>query len=104
MAKDFIMIESDAFRAIMNKIDKIDNFIREREEAEKKRIQKEIKLYTSEEVIKIFRISKQTLWRMRDRGDIEYSKHGNTCLYTQKEIDRILNQKIIRYRRKNIQD
>lgn len=103
MDKDFIMIESDAFRSIMNKIDRIENFIIAREEAETKRKQKENKLLTSEEVIKIFRISKQTLWRMRDRGDIEYSKHGNTCLYTEKEIDRILSQKIIRHRRKSSQ-
>lgn len=99
MEKDFIIIESDAFKSIMNKIDRIENFIIAHEEAEIKRKQKEIKLFTSEEVIKIFRISKQALWRMRDRGDIEYSKHGNTCLYTQKEIDRILNLKIIRHRR-----
>lgn len=96
---NLITIESEAFRAIMNKMDRIDDFIVKREKEEEERKSKKIQIMTGEEVIRMLNISKQTLWRMRDRGDIAYVRHGNICLYTQEEVEKVINRKIIRRRR-----
>lgn len=100
MEQNFITIQSDAFRAIMMKLDQIESYIINREKEDLKRRKANSKLLTGEEVIKILHISKQTLWRMRTRGDIAFIKPSNICLYTEEEIERIVNNQIIRYRRK----
>lgn len=100
MENNFITIQSNAFRAIMMKLDKIESYIIDREKEDLKREKSKTKLFTGEETIKILCISKQTLWRMRKRGDIAYIKPANACLYTQEEINRIIDNKIIRYRKK----
>lgn len=100
MEQNFITIQSDAFRAIMMKLEQIESYIINREKEDLKRRKANSKLLTGEEVIKMLRISKQTLWRMRTRGDIAFIKPGNICLYTEEEIERIVNSHIIRHRRK----
>lgn len=100
MEQNFITIQSDAFRAIMMKLEQIESYVINREKEDIKRRKANSRLLTGEDVIKMLRISKQTLWRMRKRGDIAYIRPGNICLYTQEEIERIVNNQIIRYRRK----
>ena len=96
MEQNFIAMQRDAFRAIMLKIDQLEDYIirREKDEDRRKRVKK--KLLIGKEVIKILRISKQTLWRMRTRGEIVFIKRGNVCLYTQEEIEKVINNKIIK--------
>jgi len=99
MAENFMMIESAAFKTIMDKIDRIEKFILEVWEENKKGKTGPVRLLTGKEVTSILRISKQTLWRMRDRGDIQFIKQGNICLYTQKEVESVMERKLIRRRR-----
>jgi|GEM_PF-1281338 len=99
MEQDFITIESAAFKAIMNKLDRIEKFILEVHEENKKHRAGPAKLLTGKEAADILRVSKQTLWRMRDRGDIQYIKKGNVCLYAPKELENVLATKVIRRRK-----
>ena len=97
--ENLITIESEAFRVIMNKLDRIEDFIIKQEKEEEVRKNKKIEILRGEEVIQILKISKQTLWRMRERGDIAYVKHGNICLYTREEVENVLSRKTIRRRK-----
>lgn len=99
MEEDFILIESCAFKAIMNKIDRIDSFILDIQKENEAKKKTTGKLITGKEVIELMRISKQTLWRMRERGDINYIKQGNICLYSEQEVKDILENKVIRRRK-----
>lgn len=80
----------------MLKIDQLEDYIIRREKDEERRKSVKKKLLIGKEVIKILRISKQTLWRMRTRGEIAFIKRGNVCLYTQEEIEKVINNKTIK--------
>ncbi|MBF0650813.1 helix-turn-helix domain-containing protein [Dysgonomonas sp. GY75] len=99
MEQVFITIESNAFKTIMNKLDRIENFIQSSIKEIEAGKNEANKLLTGKQVTQMLHISKQTLWRMRDRGDIPYIKQGNICLYALSEVQDILNNKVIRRRR-----
>lgn len=99
MENNFRTIQNDAYRAIMMKLDQIESYIIDREKEDLKRRKTNIRLLTGEEVIKILCISKQTLWRMRKRGDTTFIKFANVCRYTQEEINRVVDNQITRYRK-----
>ncbi len=51
-----------------------------------------IKIYTSEEVRDILKISKRTLQSWRDKGYIKFSQINGKILYTQIDIENFLER------------
>jgi len=87
---EVIAIESKAFQEIMGKIDQIDKYV-------KSVLQPNIDdiWVDSFEVCSILKISQKTLQRLRDNGEISYSKITRRTYYSLGEIKRLLQEKRI---------
>lgn len=53
--------------------------------------QKPSRQYNRDEVCKLLHISKPTLWRMENKGEIKSIKVGRRVLYDESEIKRLLD-------------
>ena len=53
--------------------------------------------YTSREVSEMTGIGKSVIDRMRQNGEISYSKVGQSIVFTQKDIDELLELTRVRY-------
>ena len=52
----------------------------------------ELKLYTTEEVAKIFRVSTRTIQNWRDKGQIEFHQINHVILYSKNDVDELLKK------------
>ena len=101
---EIMTIESNAYRLLVEKIEKITAYVEEsrnREETERKRKEEaespvtkgrkaDPKWMTHKEVCEALDISHRTLQRYRDSGRIQFSKIGRNCLYRVSDIERAL--------------
>ncbi len=52
----------------------------------------ECKLYTTDEVAEIFRVSTRTIQNWRDKGHLDYVQQNHVILYSQEDIDEFLRK------------
>lgn len=91
---EVIIMKLGSFRAFMDKIEAIEEHIRQGKTEPKKPPLQEIWL-DNEAVCAYLKISKRTLQRYRSNGVIAYSLIGKKTYYTISEIKRLLEEKRI---------
>lgn len=91
---EVITLESRAYRDLVEKIDKISDFVVKCESGIRPQGSEEIWL-DSQEVSNLLRISTRTLQRLRKENLISYSILRGRCLYKLSEIERMLNERLI---------
>lgn len=87
-----ISIESEAYKKLLQKIDKIHSFV-QRQEKENAIIQQsdpsEVWL-SDQDAATILRVSRRTMQRLRSNGEITYSIRGGRVWYMFAEVKRLL--------------
>lgn len=91
---EVITLESRAYKDLVEKIDKISDFVVKCESGIRPQGSEEIWL-DSQEVSNLLRISTRTLQRLRKENLISYSILRGRCLYKFSEIERMLNERLI---------
>ena len=89
---DVIVMESEAYRALMDRITAIEKYICEKQSQQSN--QDEVWL-DKETVCAYLKISKRTLQRYRSNRAISYSMVGKKSYYAVSEIKRLLEEKHI---------
>ncbi len=92
--KEAIILDSESFKRLEEKIDSIANFIQEKRESENTNLDEE--WVDSYEVCTFLRISERTLQRLRTNGVITYSVISGKTYYTIAEIKRILRERLVK--------
>jgi hypothetical protein len=91
---EVITIESQAYKELVSKINTIAKFVIEHQAKDD---EKEIEAWVdSYEVCTFLKISSRTLQRLRSSGTVNYSLIRGKTFYKISEIQRLLNEKIIR--------
>ena len=91
---EVITMESRVYKDLIDKIDKISDFVVKCEAGIKPQSNEEIWL-DSQEVANMLRISTRTLQRLRAENLISYAVLRGRCLYKLSEIERGLNERLI---------
>ncbi|NEW83490.1 MAG: helix-turn-helix domain-containing protein [Mariniphaga sp.] len=91
---EVITMESQVYKDLFDKIDKISAFVVKCEAGIKPQSNDEIWL-DSQEVANLLRISTRTLQRLRSENLISYAILRGRCLYKLSEIERGLNERLI---------
>ena len=99
---DVIMMESKAYRELVDKINFIANYIAENQEENKVNLDEE--WVDSYEVCTFLNISQRTLQRLRTKKSIAYSVISGKTYYTIAEIKRVLNERLIRTNEEELQN
>ncbi len=102
MIMEVITIDSEAYKDLVKKIDRIAEFVEKYMEADQKTKQ-EIWL-DSFEVARLLKISTKTLQRLRKDKLISYTILRGKCLYKLSEIERGLNERIIKADPRSLND
>ncbi len=102
MIMEVITIDSEAYKDLVKKIDRIAVFVEKHMEAGQKTKQ-EIWL-DSFEVARLLKISTKTLQRLRKDKLISYTILRGKCLYKLSEIERGLNERIIKADPRSLND
>ncbi|PXV60916.1 helix-turn-helix protein [Dysgonomonas alginatilytica] len=92
---EVITIDSEAFKKLVAKIDQIASFVVKAEQSKGKDSDNDIWM-DSNEVAELLRISTRTLQRLRKENIISYSMLRGRCLYRLSEIERCLDERIIK--------
>ncbi len=92
-----ITIESEAYKRLVRKIDKIYSDIKKqaKENATPQPDPSEVWISDQEAAI-ILQVSKRTMQRLRSNGEITYSIRGGKTWYTLAEVKRLLPGRVIR--------
>lgn len=92
-----ITIESEAYKRLVRKIDKIYSDIKKqaKENATPQPDPSEVWISDQEAAI-ILQVSKRTMQRLRSNGEIIYSIRGGKTWYTLAEVKRLLPGRVIR--------
>lgn len=99
---EVITIDSEAYKDLVKKIDRIAEFVEKYMEADQKTKQ-EIWL-DSFEVARLLKISTKTLQRLRKDKLVSYTILRGKCLYKLSEIERGLNERIIKADPRSLND
>lgn len=89
---EVITFDHEAFNALVNKIDKIADYVLKKDVAPER--EQEVWL-TSEEVADLLKISTRTLQRMRTEKSISYSMIRNKCIYRLSDIERCIHERTV---------
>lgn len=92
---EVITIDSEAFKKLVAKIDRIASFVIKVEQSKGKDPENDIWM-DSNEVAELLRISTRTLQRLRKENIISYPMLRGRCLYRLSEIERCLDERIIK--------
>ncbi|WP_075603941.1 helix-turn-helix domain-containing protein [Saccharicrinis aurantiacus] len=87
-----ITIESEAYQALLDKIDSLSQTMLEQHKA----INFDEAWVDSGDICSILKISPRTLQRLRSKGEITYSFIGKKAYYTLSEVSRLLESRIVR--------
>ncbi|MCW3806195.1 helix-turn-helix domain-containing protein [Plebeiibacterium marinum] len=87
-----ITIESEAYKALIEKIDSLSRFV----ELNQPSVNPEDAWIDGEDVCQYLRISQRTLQRLRSTGNITYSSLGGKVYYTIAEIKKLLENRKVR--------
>ena len=99
---EIITFESKAYKDLDNKITAIADYIFNNKEAES--INEDDIWVDSYEVCTFLKISEKTLQRLRVAGTITYSNIRGRYFYKISEVKRMLEERLIRSNKENIQD
>lgn len=92
--KEAIILDSESYKKLEEKIDLIANYIKEKQQSENLNLDEE--WVDSYEVCTFLRISERTLQRLRTNGVISYSILSGKTYYTIAEIKRVLKERLIK--------
>ncbi|ULB35752.1 helix-turn-helix domain-containing protein [Proteiniphilum propionicum] len=92
---EVITFDSEAYKKLIDKIDRIASFVIKAEQSKTKDSANDIWM-DSNEVAELLRISTRTLQRLRKENIINYSMLRGRCLYRLSEIERCLDERIIK--------
>ncbi len=92
---EVITVESKVYHDLVNKIDKIADYIMKKDDCNNAPGQKQEIWLDSHEVANLLRISTKTLQRLRRDKLISYTILRGRCLYKLSEIERGLNERLI---------
>lgn len=90
---EVVTIDSEAYKALMRKIDKIAEFVVEKQGSEEQKAG-EVWL-DSHELAKMLNISTRTLQRLRKDRLINYTILRGRCLYKLSDVEQGLNERLI---------
>lgn len=99
---EIIMMESSAYKELVEKIDRIAGYVRESERTKKKDMP-EVWL-NREQVMWLLGISRRTLQRLRDSKRIEYAIFRGACRYRFSEVERLIEESVIDGNPQRIED
>jgi hypothetical protein len=92
---EVVTFDSEAYKKLIDKIDRIATFVVKAEQSKTKDSENDIWM-DSNEVAELLRISTRTLQRLRKENVINYSMLRGRCLYRLSEIERCLDERIIK--------
>jgi hypothetical protein len=104
---DVILLESEAYKGLVEKIDKIARFIgdcQEEKARERKSENEDNTWVDSYEVCTFLKISKRTLQRLRAGNEISYTLIRGKTFYRISEIKRLLEERTVRRSEEHLQD
>ena len=91
---EIIIMESSAYKELMEKIDGIHAYVRDNIREKKKADIQEIWL-SNKELKSLLGISNRTLQRLRDNKKLDYAIFSGACRYRYTEVERLINDSII---------
>ena len=98
---EVITIESSAYDELINKISKIEQMLVTKQKKESETLDR---LLTGEEVLRLLKISNRTLQRMRTSGKIGYVVFGKTIRYSQRHLEKFIQDSMHSDTPKNLDD
>lgn len=84
------MNENVKLQDLESKVDSILEILKERKEVVKK-------YYTTKELSELMGIGKTVIDKLRQTGEISYSKIGQTYVFSQEDIDELIENNRVRY-------
>ncbi|MDL2239142.1 helix-turn-helix domain-containing protein [Bacteroidales bacterium OttesenSCG-928-K22] len=99
---DVIIMESKAYKELVDKINSIAEFVEEHQVENSINLEEE--WVDSYEVCTFLNISQRTLQRLRTKGLISYSLISGKTYYTIAEIKRVLNERLIKSKQEALED
>lgn len=93
-----IVIDSEAYKKLMQKIEWIHTYVKNQEKMNtimQESDPSEVWL-SDQDAATILRVSKRTMQRLRSNGDITYSIRGGKAWYTLAEVKRLLLGRVVR--------
>ncbi len=92
---EIIKIESEAFKEITSKIDKINDYICQKENKDKPIINSEEIILESEDVCFLLDICSRTLFRLRQNLSLPYKYEGKKCIYKLSDVEKLIQKKLV---------
>ncbi len=91
-----ITIDSEAYRMLVRKIDRIMEYIKSEEERQANQQPDSAGVWVdNDEAADLLEVSKRTLQRIRSAGEITYSIRGGRVHYTLAEVQRLLTGRVV---------
>lgn len=97
-----ISIESEAYKKLLQKIDKIHSFVQRQEKENIIRQQSDASevWLRDQDATTILRVGKRTMQRLRSNGEITYSIRGGRVWYLLAEVKRLLSGLVVKKNKK----
>lgn len=55
------------------------------------------RIYSTDDLVEYLRVGKGTIEKLRQNGELAYSKLGRTTVYTQQDVDKLINNNHITF-------
>lgn len=91
-----ITIDSEAYRSLVRKIDRIAEYIKQQAEAKAAEPDPAGVWVDNDEAAELLEISKRTLQRLRSTGEITFSIRGGRARYRLSEVQRLIVGRVVR--------
>jgi hypothetical protein len=95
-----IVMESQAYKALVGRINVIEKFIREKKEV----VNQDAPMLDTQTVSAYLKVSKRTLQRYRSNGDIAYTIMGGKTFYSIAAVKQLLKDRNIRRDSESLDD
>lgn len=95
-----IVMESQAYKALVGRINAIEKFIREKKEV----VDQNAPMLDTQTVSAYLKVSKRTLQRYRSKGDIAYTIMGGKTFYSIAAVKQLLKDRNIRRESESLND
>lgn len=91
-----VTMDSEAYRSLVQKIDRIEAYVRQHAEHEPEEFPAPSEIWIgNDEAAALLDVSKRTLQRLRSAGEITYSIRGGRVRYTLAEVQRLIVGRIV---------
>ena len=90
-----IVIESEAYKRLLQKIDRIHSLVKKQENIIIQQSDPLEVWLSDQDAAAILRVSKRTMQRLRSNGEITYSIRGGKAWYTLEEVKRMLPGRVV---------